>query len=96
MYEYLRPDILENDAKTAGIRLRKKARLNNWSRWERYSQVHLDFQQNILPKNSILLPPSIELLNNVTLSLNKFENHKEYSKEKGYAYEINGSVNFDC
>lgn len=82
---------LENDAEDGEDKIAKKARLEQLEPMEVVQQYTLDFH-NILQKFN-LLPPSIEptatghIIEQIEIIKNILE--------KGYAYEINGSVYFD-
>ncbi|MCK0145155.1 cysteine--tRNA ligase [Arenibacter sp. F26102] len=82
---------LENDAEDGEDKIAKKARLEQLEPMEVVQQYTLDFH-NILQKFNFL-PPSIEptatghIIEQIEIIKNILE--------KGYAYEINGSVYFD-
>lgn len=82
---------LENDAETGEDRIAKKARLEQIEPMEVVQRYTIDFH-NILQKFNNL-PPSIE----PTATGHIVEQIETIKKiiEKGYAYEVNGSVYFD-
>ncbi len=82
---------LENDADSGEDRIAKKARLEQIEPMEVVQKYTVDFH-NILQKFNNL-PPSIEPTATGHI-VEQIEIIKEIS-EKGYAYEVNGSVYFD-